>query len=50
MLSWYGVVVKMKIWKKDNNSRDSDELAYLLWQAELDKELSSFWKSITKTK
>jgi len=38
----------MKRWGTRDSEKEIDELVYLLWQAEVNKELSSFWKHINK--
>jgi len=38
----------MKRWGKKDSEKEIDELVYLLWQAEVNKELSAFWKFINK--
>ncbi len=37
-----------KIRKKFDEFDEPEELDFLLWKAELDKELSLFWKLMTK--
>jgi hypothetical protein len=34
--------------KQHENENSNEELAFLLWKAELNKELTSFWKSLFK--
>lgn len=46
-------MVKMKKIYKNHEyhkeiNKNNEELAFMLWQAELNKELLSFWKSILK--
>jgi len=41
------VVVGMRRLVKKQDNLD-DDLAYILWQAEVNKEIQSFWKSIAK--
>ena len=38
----------MKIWGKRDSDKEIDELVYMLWQSEVNKELAAFWKSISK--
>lgn len=34
--------------KNGSDERSSDELSFLLWKAELSKELLSFWKNMSE--
>ncbi len=43
----YGGFNKPKL-KEDSPRDPEDELKFILWKAELNKELMQFWKSISK--
>ena len=42
----YGGINRPK--PKEDRPNSSEELEFILWKAELNKELMEFWKSITK--
>jgi len=46
----YGVINNLKLKEKVPNSPVEEDLKFILWKAELNKELMDFWKSITKNR
>ena len=43
----YGELNKFKT-KENNNNPPKDDLEFMLWKAELNKELMAFWKELTE--
>ena len=46
----YGEINNLKTKGNIPNFSEGEELKFILWKAELNKELMEFWKSITKEK